>query len=104
MPAWVSADESLRHLTFSSWAPGMGQEVFNATVMFVAVVMLAWHTVWMGKQSRQMAQQITAVGKAVASGSRPLTGRWGLSLPVREVVGASTCVLRGRMRMCFTQI
>ena len=58
----------------SSWASGMGQEVFNASVMFIAVVMLAWHSIWMGKHSRDMAQQISAVGKAVASGSRPLTG------------------------------
>lgn len=58
----------------SSLASGMGQEVFNACVMFVAVVMLAWHSIWMGKHSREMAQQISAVGKAVAAGSRPLTG------------------------------
>lgn len=58
----------------SSWASGMGQEVFNAGVMFVAVVMLAWHSIWMGKHSREMAQQLSAVGKAVAAGSRPLTG------------------------------
>ena len=58
----------------SSWASGMGQEVFNACVMFVAVVMLSWHCIWMGKHSREMVQQISAVGKAVAAGSRPLTG------------------------------
>lgn len=58
----------------SSWASGMGQEVFNACVMFIAVVMLAWHSIWMGKHSREMAQQISSVGKAVAAGSRPLTG------------------------------
>lgn len=58
----------------SSWASGMGQEVFNAGVMFVAVVMLGWHSVWMGKHGREMAQQLSAVGKAVAAGSQPLTG------------------------------
>lgn len=58
----------------SSWASGMGQEVFNACVMFIAVVMLAWHSIWMGKHSREMAQQLSAVGKAVAAGSTPLTG------------------------------
>ena len=58
----------------SSWASGMGQELFNASVMLIAVVMLAWHSIWMGKHSREMAQQISAVGKAVAAGSRPLTG------------------------------
>lgn len=58
----------------SSWASGMGQEVFNAGVMFIAVLMLGWHSIWMGKHSREMAQQISAVGRAVATGSRPLTG------------------------------
>jgi high-affinity iron transporter len=58
----------------SSWASGMGQEVFNACVMFLAVAMLAWHSIWMSKHSREMAQEISAVGKAVAAGSRPLTG------------------------------
>ncbi|AOJ06151.1 FTR1 family iron permease [Burkholderia mayonis] len=58
----------------SAWASGMGQEVFNAGVMFVAVVMLAWHSIWMGKHGREMAQQLSSVGKAVAAGSRPLTG------------------------------
>ncbi|KVE42075.1 FTR1 family iron permease [Burkholderia sp. BDU5] len=58
----------------SAWASGMGQEVFNAGVMFVAVVMLAWHSIWMGKHGREMAQQLSSVGMAVAAGSRPLTG------------------------------
>ena len=58
----------------SSWASGMGQEVFNAGVMFVAVVMLAWHSIWMSKHSRELARQLSSVGKAVAAGSRPLTG------------------------------
>ena len=58
----------------SSWASGMGQEVFNAGVMFVAVVMLAWHSIWMSKHSRELARQLSSVSKAVAAGSRPLTG------------------------------
>lgn len=58
----------------SAWASGMGQEVFNAGVMFVATIMLAWHSIWMGKHGREMAQQLSRVGRAVAAGSRPLTG------------------------------
>lgn len=58
----------------SAWASGMGQEIFNAAVMFIAVFMLAWHSIWMGKHGREMAQELTAVGKAVAQGARPLTG------------------------------
>lgn len=58
----------------SSLASGVGQEIFNATVMFIAVLMLSWHSIWMGKHGREMAQALGAVGKAVTSGSRSLSG------------------------------
>lgn len=58
----------------SSFASGMGQDVFNSSVMFIAVVMLTWHCVWMSKHGREMAQQLNAVGEAISQGSRPLTG------------------------------
>jgi len=53
-------------------AAGMGQEVFNASVLFIAVVMLGWHNIWMGRHGRDMAQQMNAVGRAVTLGSRPM--------------------------------
>jgi high-affinity iron transporter len=53
-------------------AEGMGQELFNAGVLFAAVVMLGWHNVWMGRHAREIVQEMGAVGKAVASGTRPL--------------------------------
>ena len=52
-------------------ASGMGQEVFNASVMFVAVAMLGWHSVWMGRHGREMARDLGSVGKAVSAGARP---------------------------------
>lgn len=51
---------------------GIGQEVFNASVLFLAVAMLGWHNVWMQRHGRQLVAQISAVGAAVTSGSRPL--------------------------------
>ena len=56
----------------SEAASGMGQEVFNAAVLFAAVVMLGWHNVWMGRHGREMAAEIGAVGQAVQAGRRPL--------------------------------
>jgi high-affinity iron transporter len=53
-------------------ASGMGQEVLNATVMFVAAVMLGWHSIWMGRHGRQMTRDLGAVGNAVTAGARPL--------------------------------
>src|SRR5712692_4705984 len=51
---------------------GMGQEVFNASVLFIAVGMLAWHNVWMGRHGRDLARHMNAVGHAVTIGSRPM--------------------------------
>jgi high-affinity iron transporter len=52
---------------------GMGQEVFNAAILGVAVVMLGWHTVWMSSHGREMAAEMKQVGHAVSVGSRPLS-------------------------------
>lgn len=56
----------------SEAAAGMGQEVFNAAVLFAAAFMLGWHNVWMGRHGREMAADIGAVGQAVQAGERPL--------------------------------
>lgn len=53
-------------------ASGMGQELFNAGVLFAAVVMLAWHCIWMGRHGRDIARQMSDVSRAVAVGSQPL--------------------------------
>lgn len=58
--------------TISDAASGMGQELFNACVLFAAVLMLGWHNVWMGKHGREIAAEMGAVGHAVRAGARPL--------------------------------
>jgi high-affinity iron transporter len=52
---------------------GSGEEIFNASILFAAVVMLAWHNAWMARHGKDMARQMQAVGGAVAAGRRPLT-------------------------------
>ena len=52
---------------------GMGQEWFNAIVLFAAVLMIGWHVIWMSRHGRELAMQMKEVGSAVSSGSRPLT-------------------------------
>ena len=37
--------------------PGVGQEVFNASVLAVAVVMLASHNIWMARHGRELARK-----------------------------------------------
>jgi high-affinity iron transporter len=51
---------------------GMGQELFNAAILVIAVIMLTWHNVWMAHHGRELAGEMRAVGKAVAEGSKPL--------------------------------
>ena len=53
-------------------ASGIGQELLNASVLALAVVMLGWHSIWMATHGREMAQNLGAIGAAVASGHRPL--------------------------------
>lgn len=52
---------------------GAGQEMFNATVLGIAVVMLMWHNAWMARHGREIAAEMRQVGAAVSTGARPLT-------------------------------
>ena len=53
---------------------GAGQELFNAAILGIAVVMLGWHNVWMARHGRALAAEMRAVGEAVAAGSKTLAG------------------------------
>jgi high-affinity iron transporter len=59
--------------TLSDAFGGIGQELFNATILGAAVAMLTWHNVWMARHGRELAAQMRAVGEAVVAGSRSLT-------------------------------
>ena len=52
---------------------GAGQELFNASVLGVAVVMLMWHNAWMARHGREIAEEMLKVGAAVSKGAKPLT-------------------------------
>ncbi|MGA8171043.1 MAG: FTR1 family protein [Methylocystis sp.] len=49
---------------------GRGQEMFNAGVLGLAVAMLAWHNIWMARHGRELAHELSDVGRAVASGDK----------------------------------
>jgi high-affinity iron transporter len=51
---------------------GAGQEVFNAGILLVAVVMLAWHVLWMARHGQEMTRQMRAMGQAVVLGQKSL--------------------------------
>ena len=52
---------------------GAGQELFNAGVLGIAVVMLMWHNAWMARHGREIADEMRRVGTAVSEGAKPLT-------------------------------
>ena len=52
---------------------GAGQELFNASVLGLAVVMLMWHNAWMARHGREIVEEMLKVGAAVSKGAKPLT-------------------------------
>jgi len=67
------------------------QEVFNAAILAVAVVMLGWHNLWMASHGRELAGEMKAMGAAVAGGDKSLVAMAvrGRHRGVRE--GARSC-------------
>ncbi|MFA6310711.1 MAG: FTR1 family protein [Sterolibacterium sp.] len=53
-----------------SLASGIGQELFNALVLGLAVLMLAWHNIWMAAHGAELATGARAVGSAIRDGKR----------------------------------
>ena len=51
---------------------GIGQELFNASILFTAVLMLGWHNVWMSRHAKEHVVEATRVGHEVLAGARPL--------------------------------
>jgi len=51
---------------------GIGQELFNASVLLIACAMLGWHNVWMERHGREIAQHMKRVGTEVRAGHIPL--------------------------------
>ncbi|MCP5160668.1 MAG: FTR1 family protein [Hahellaceae bacterium] len=51
---------------------GFGQELLNAGVLLIAVLMLAWHNIWMSSHARSMVAEFKKTGSAVLAGDKPL--------------------------------
>ncbi|MGH8739029.1 MAG: FTR1 family iron permease [Burkholderiales bacterium] len=51
---------------------GGGQALLNAVILLAAVVMLAWHNIWMSAHGRRMSGELRALGSAVRMGNRSL--------------------------------
>lgn len=57
--------------SISEMIDGMGQEIFNAAIMFTAVGFLAWTVIWMKKNGRAFSTHLKEVGQDVATGRKP---------------------------------
>lgn len=55
----------------SSMAEGMGQEFFNALILFAAALVIGWTAIWMRSHAREMSQQLKQIGKDVTEGKIP---------------------------------
>ncbi len=51
---------------------GMGQEIFNACIMFIAVAFLSWTVIWMKRHGREMSKHLNEVGQEVLQGKKSL--------------------------------
>lgn len=54
-------------------AQGVGQELFNAFILALAAVMLAWHNIWMARHGMEMARDARQLGQDVINGNREMS-------------------------------
>lgn len=71
----------LEHL--GNWAEGLGQELVNVFIVAVALMMLAWHCIWVSTHVQEMVQTAKRLGATAAQGKNTL---WALSLAVALAV------------------
>ena len=76
---------------------GSGQELLNAAVLGVAVVMLMWHALWMAKHGQELAASMAQLGRAVTSGRRPGSPQARRPRPIARA-GAPYALPRARSR------
>ncbi|MBN0988662.1 FTR1 family iron permease [Amphritea pacifica] len=51
---------------------GTGQELMNASILLIAVLMLAWHNIWMSHHARELVAHMKNVSAKITDGSLPL--------------------------------
>jgi len=59
---------------------GDGEFVFNAVVLALASILIAWTVIWMAKHGREMSAHMRQVGQSVAEGELPGTALFFVTL------------------------
>ncbi|NMM08127.1 FTR1 family protein [Polaromonas sp.] len=54
----------------STLADGIGQDLVNVGILSLALVMLAWHCIWVSTHGREMSQDARRLGSSVREGTR----------------------------------
>ncbi|MEO8385561.1 MAG: FTR1 family protein, partial [Betaproteobacteria bacterium] len=57
----------------AQFADGIGQELFNACILGVAVFMLAWHSMWMASRGQAISLEAKSLGSAIRGGQQSLS-------------------------------
>jgi len=59
---------------------GNGEFIFNAVVLMLAAVLIAWTVIWMARHGRELSMHMKSVGTSVAEGELPRTALAMVSL------------------------
>jgi len=59
---------------------GDGEFIFNAVVLSLASVLIAWTVIWMAKHGREMSMRMKQVGQSVSQGELPATALFFVTL------------------------
>jgi high-affinity iron transporter len=51
---------------------GMGQEIFNGTILFAAALMISWTVLWMQKHARSISGELKNLSNEVRQGEKPI--------------------------------
>jgi high-affinity iron transporter len=63
----------------AAWAEGIGQDLMTTGILSVALIMLAWHCIWVSPHAQETANKAKHLGSSIAVGSNTL---WALSVAV----------------------
>jgi high-affinity iron transporter len=89
--AWLT--ESIAQM-----AGGIGQEIFSATILGIAILMIGWHNIWMASHGKEMANKAKSIGGDIASGQQELSAiAIAIALTVLREGSESVLFLQGMM-------
>jgi high-affinity iron transporter len=77
---------------------GSGQEIFKATVLGIAVLMIGWHNIWMASHGKEMALKAKSIGGDIRSGKQELSAiAIAIALTVLREGSESALFLQGML-------